>query len=183
MGKWWNKSELYLTDYRTPPGSAYDFILENETTEILLTPRTFVTVLNSSKVGNDEELAAILAGEPFDSANRSTANLYYTVVDYDQNENYWVYNFNHFYSWNGCSNQAIALSINGTKEVRYICRYSQSCDIITRKLSYEDASIRIRVLQYFLFPSYGQGSCGLLSGLIKSLIFYMQSVVLIMMDA
>jgi hypothetical protein len=100
----WNAAELYLTDYRPRGSSAWDFMFSSPIDSILLTPRSYVTVLNSSKV-TPEERAAILAGAPFDSANRSTAKVHYTVVDADVDPNYWVYNFIQFYSWNGCSNQ------------------------------------------------------------------------------
>ena len=118
MGKWYNWSQLFLTDFRSPPGSAYDFILEDEAIESLMSPRTYRSVLQSSNVASEEERAQILRGAPFDSSNRSTAPIYFTVNNYDDNNNYWVYNFNHFYSWNGCSNQALAISINGSSDVR-----------------------------------------------------------------
>lgn len=115
---WWKSAELFLTDFRSPPNSAYHFILDDETTKILMSPRSYVTVLNSSKVSSDEELARLLQGADFDSNNRSTAKVYYTVHEYQYDGNYWIFNFNHFYSWNGCSNQAAAISMNGTAEVR-----------------------------------------------------------------
>lgn len=68
----------------------------------LLRRRTFKTIMNSSKVTEDER-QAILAGAPFDEDGNSTANVYYTVQDL--NAGTWLFNFYLFYSWNGCSNQ------------------------------------------------------------------------------
>ena len=101
-----------------PEESAYKSMFKDKTAEILLSPRSFVSVLNSSKISSNEHLANLLAGASFDAKNRSMAKVYYTVHDYQYNSNYWIYNFNHFYSWNGCSNQAAAISMNGTAEVR-----------------------------------------------------------------
>ena len=38
-----------------------------------------------------------------------------------QYANIWLFTFNYFYSWNGCSNQASAMSVNGNKTVSW-CR-------------------------------------------------------------
>lgn len=62
--------------------------------------------------GNDE---AELSGAPFDDTGASTADIYYTVQEYDGN--YWLYNFDLFFSWNGCSNQEFVL---GSQHLRYL---------------------------------------------------------------
>lgn len=113
MDLWFNASTVFLTDFKPYPNSSFNFIEANQTNENLLGPRTFASLLNSTKL-TDKERDDILAGAPFEDG-KSTATLFYTVEDYD--ESLWLYNFNFFYSWNGCSNQAVGLSFNGTLDV------------------------------------------------------------------
>eukprot|EP00889_Picochlorum_renovo_P004074 jgi/Picre1/31104/NNA_006459.t1 len=115
MNVWYNASTIFLTDFKPYPNSTYNYILANMTNEALLGPKTFASILNSTKL-TQEERNAILAGAPFDANGKSTGKIFYTVTDYS--DSLWLYNFNLFYSWNGCSNQAVALSFNGTEDVQ-----------------------------------------------------------------
>lgn len=90
MDLWFSKTEYYLTDYQPPATSTYGFIMNENVTEIMLSPRTFVTLLNSTKLSK-EEFDSLLAGAPFDEKNQSTAKVYFTVEDY--NDALWSYNF------------------------------------------------------------------------------------------
>jgi len=111
---WWNATQLFLTDFKPPANSSFDFILENQVNYLMLSPKTFVSILNSTNL-TESERDALIAGAPFDARNESTARIFYTVADYD--ESFWYYNFILFYSWNGCSNQAVAFGANGTNVV------------------------------------------------------------------
>lgn len=115
MDVWYNASTVFLTDFKPYPNSTFNYVVENRTNEALLGPKTFASILNSTKL-TQEERNAILAGAPFDADGRSTGKIFYTVMDYS--DSLWLYNFNLFYSWNGCSNQAVALSFNGTEDVQ-----------------------------------------------------------------
>ena len=97
---WYNASELYLTDLLTYGNSSYDFMFDTPLNEILLGPRTFISLLNSTKL-TTEEKNRLIAGAPFDANNHSTAKVFYTVYDYD--DAFWMYSFNLYYSWNGRS--------------------------------------------------------------------------------
>ena len=114
MDVWYNASQIYLTDYKPFPNSTYNYIVANVTNRDLLGPKSFATILNSTTL-TEEEQAEILAGAPFVDG-KSTAKIFYTVTNY--NESLWMYNYNLYYSWNGCSNQAVALSFNGTVDVK-----------------------------------------------------------------
>lgn len=63
-----------------------------------MSPQTYVTVINNTML-SEEERERIIEGAPFDSKNRSTAKVAYTVDEYA--ENYFLYNFNLYYSRNG----------------------------------------------------------------------------------
>ena len=95
---WFENAQLYLTDGKPKGNSTYDFIYDSLDTYILLTPHTYVTVINNTNL-SEEEKTNILAGAPFDSKNHSTAQVTFTVYDYE--ESYFMYNFNLYYSWNG----------------------------------------------------------------------------------
>lgn len=111
---WFENAQLYLTDGKPKGNSTYDFIYDSLDTYILLTPHTYVTVINNTNL-SEEEKTNILAGAPFDSKNHSTAQVTFTVYDYE--ESYFMYNFNLYYSWNGCSNQAISLNFDGDRNI------------------------------------------------------------------
>jgi hypothetical protein len=113
---WWAGADLWLQDRRRPAESAFEYALRSNVTEPLLLPRSFVSLLNSSKL-DEAQRAALIAGAPFDAAGDSAARVHYTVANLTGNEAYWVYNFNLFYAWNGCSSQAIALGIDGAATV------------------------------------------------------------------
>ncbi|KAI8107160.1 hypothetical protein M9434_001805 [Picochlorum sp. BPE23] len=115
MNVWYNASTIFLTDFKPYPNSTYNYVVANTTNKELLGPKTFASILNSTKL-TQEERDAILAGAPFDANGKSTGKIFYTVTDYS--DSLWLYNFNLFYSWNGCSNQAVALSFNGTEDVQ-----------------------------------------------------------------
>jgi len=118
MATWYNASTIFLTDFKPYPNSSFNFIEANQTNRALLGPKTFASLLNSTKIPNQER-QTLLDGAPFDADGRSTAPLYYTVEDYS--DSLWLYNFNFFYSWNGCSNQIVSLSFNGSLDTeRYI---------------------------------------------------------------
>ena len=111
----YNASMMFLTDFKTYPNSSYDYVVANDTNMGLLGPKTFITLLNSTSL-TQSELQGVLSGQPFDEYNRSTAKIYYTVTDYG--DSLWLYNYNFFYSWNGCSNQAVALTFNGSVDTQ-----------------------------------------------------------------
>jgi hypothetical protein len=114
MNTWFDEASVYLTDYRQFPNSTYNFIVANQTNRDLLGPRTFATLLNGTS-STDAEREQVLFGAPFVDG-KSTADMFYTVTDYS--DSLWMYNFNLYYSWNGCSNQNVALSFNGTTDVQ-----------------------------------------------------------------
>lgn len=58
---------------------------------------------------------AVLSGAPFDETGASTADVYYTVQEYDGD--FWLFNFDLFFGWNGCSNQEFVL---GSQQLRYL---------------------------------------------------------------
>lgn len=115
MDVWYNASTIFLTNFKPYPNSTYNYVLANATNKALLGPKTFASILNSTTL-TQVERDAILAGAPFDADGKSTGKVFYTVTDYS--DSLWLYNFNLFYSWNGCSNQAVALSFNGTEDVQ-----------------------------------------------------------------
>jgi hypothetical protein len=114
MDVWYDASTVFLTDFKPFPNSTYNYIVANMTNRDLLGPKTFASVLNSTKL-TPEEQKRILAGAPFVDG-KSTAKIFYTVTDYS--DSLWMYNYNLYYSWNGCSNQAVSLSFNGTDDVQ-----------------------------------------------------------------
>ena len=114
MDVWYDAATVFLTDFKPFPNSTYNYVVANMTNRDLLGPRSFASVLNSTKL-TPEEQTRILAGAPFVDG-KSTAKIFYTVTDYS--DSLWLYNYNLYYSWNGCSNQAVALSFNGTDDVQ-----------------------------------------------------------------
>lgn len=120
---WYNKSAMFMQDYlpayRLDNGtwvtnSTYGFMFDTDATELLFEPRTFATIANNSELTQPQK-DAIIKGAPLDAHNVSTAPVYYTVTEL--NNGTWYYNYNLYYSWNGCSNQAMAISINGSHDV------------------------------------------------------------------
>lgn len=55
---------------------------------------------------NDAAKLAENAGTAFDASGKSTATVYFTVQEYA--DDYWLYNYQLFFGWNGCSSQAYA---------------------------------------------------------------------------
>lgn len=114
-GLWYENADLRLWDMNPDFNSSYNdvqgFDLGPE--GVLLLPRSFATILNSTKL-NEKDINTLLAGAPFDENGHSQANIYYTVEDLD--EHLWLYNFNLYYSWNGCSNQEFAINADGEIE-------------------------------------------------------------------
>ncbi|KAL4529574.1 hypothetical protein Ndes2437B_g08852 [Nannochloris sp. 'desiccata'] len=108
---WYNNSEMYLTDTKPAGNSTFDFMFDDMESFLLFSPKSYVTVINNTKLTRDQ-IDSIYKGAPFDANNHSTARVSFSVKDYEGN--YFVYNYNLFYSWNGCSNQAISLNIDGT---------------------------------------------------------------------
>ena len=115
MSTWFDQASVHLTDFKEYPNSTYNFILANQTNRDLLGPRTFATLLNATSDTDAARRERVLLGAPFVDG-KSTADVFYTVTDYS--DSLWMYNFNLFYSWNGCSNQNVALSFNGTTDVQ-----------------------------------------------------------------
>jgi hypothetical protein len=115
MDVWYDLATIYLTDYKPYPNSSYNYIVSNQTNRDLLGPKTFATLLNSSTTTEEAARSNALAGAPFVDG-KSTADMFYTVTDYS--DSLWLYNFNLFYAWNGCSNQAVSLSFNGTTDTQ-----------------------------------------------------------------
>jgi hypothetical protein len=111
---WYNATDLFLTDFRRFPNSTFNYILSSPGNQALFGSRTFRSILNSTALA---QVDALLAGAPFDARNLSAARVHYTVSDYGEGQS-WLYNFNLFYSWNGCSNQALAVSADGRAAVR-----------------------------------------------------------------
>ena len=113
---WYNKSELFLWDVRPEGNSTYDGIQtlnDEETNTIqttLLLPRSFVSLLNSTQL-SEEEIDQLLVGAPFDENGLSTANVYYTVAEFSPS--LWLFTYHLYYAWNGCSNQAFVLNLDG----------------------------------------------------------------------
>lgn len=114
MNVWYDASTVFLTDFKPFPNSTYNYIDANTTNRDLLGPKSFASVLNSTKL-TPQEQERILKGAPFVDG-KSTGKIFYTVTDYS--DSLWLYNYNLYYSWNGCSNQAVALSFNGTTDVK-----------------------------------------------------------------
>lgn len=114
MDVWYNASTVFLTDFKPFPNSTYNYVVANLTNQDLLGPKTFTSVLNSTKL-TPQEQKRILEGAPFVDG-KSTGKVFYTVTDYS--DSLWLYNYNLYYSWNGCSNQAVSLTFNGTNDVQ-----------------------------------------------------------------
>lgn len=114
-GLWYENADLRLWDLKPDFNSSYNDVqgFDLGPQGVLLLPRSFATILNSTKL-NEEEVNTLLAGAPFDENGHSQANIYYTVEDLD--EHLWLYNFNLYYSWNGCSNQEFAINADGEIE-------------------------------------------------------------------
>ena len=113
---WYNKSELFLWDVRPEGNSTYDGIQTpnrmrtNIIQSSLLLPRSFVSLLNSTQL-SEEERSNLLKCAPFDENGLSTANVYYTVADFSPS--LWLFTYHLYYAWNGCSNQAFVLNLDG----------------------------------------------------------------------
>lgn len=105
---------MYLTDTKPAGNSTFDFMFDDMESFLLFSPKSYVTVINNTKLTRDQ-IDSIYKGAPFDANNHSTARVSFSVKDYEGN--YFVYNYNLFYSWNGCSNQAISLNIDGTRNI------------------------------------------------------------------
>jgi hypothetical protein len=105
---------MYLTDTEPAGNSTFDFMFDDTDKFLLHSPKSYITVLNNTNL-NQTQIDAIYKGATFDSKNRSTARVAFTVHDYDGN--YFVYNYNFFYSWNGCSNQVISINIDGERNI------------------------------------------------------------------
>eukprot|EP00963_Diacronema_lutheri_P002546 scaffold177_cov334-Pavlova_lutheri.AAC.49 len=113
-GQWYEKADMRLWDTLPDFNSSYKDVqgFDLGMQGLMLLPRSYVTILNSTKL-IEAEMNEILAGAPFDENGQSQANIYYTVEDLG--EDLWLYNFNLYYSWNGCSNQEFV--INADEEV------------------------------------------------------------------
>ena len=72
--------------------------------------------LRTGAAMSDEARDAFISGAPFDSNGHSTADIYYTVSDYDGGR-FWLYNFDLFFSWNGCSNQELVFDSTAQKYI------------------------------------------------------------------
>jgi len=118
MNTWFDSSTIYLTDFKQYPNSSYNYVVANQTNFDLLGPKTFATLLNSTTDTEAARREKVLEGAPFVDG-KSTADMFYTVTDYS--DSLWLYNYNLFYSWNGCSNQNVALSFNGTTDTQVRC--------------------------------------------------------------
>jgi hypothetical protein len=105
---------MYLTDTEPAENSTFDFIFNDIKSFLLFSPKSYVTVINNTKL-TQEQIDSIYKGAPFDANNHSTARVSFSVNDYQGN--FFVYNYNLFYSWNGCSNQAISLNIDGVRNI------------------------------------------------------------------
>ena len=95
---WFNSSQQYLPDGQPKGNSTYDYIYDTLSTYLLMSPQSYLTVVNNTEL-SEEERQKIIGGASFDANNQSTAKVAYTVVDYA--DNYFLYNFNLFYPWNG----------------------------------------------------------------------------------
>ncbi|KAL4419239.1 hypothetical protein ABPG77_001177 [Micractinium sp. CCAP 211/92] len=120
--EWYNASELYLQDLRPTNESIFAWFTRSSVDEVMFQPRSFRSVLNSTRL-TAEQQDAVLAGAPY-VANRSTAKVMFTVDEVysdgartQQVPGLWVFSYNLYYSWNGCSNQDIAISLNGEQQV------------------------------------------------------------------
>ena len=89
MPVWYNASRLVMPDGSDPR-----------------VQREYRTLIGSTGV-SDQEREDIIAGAPFSEDGKSSADIYYTVESYDGR--FWLYNYDIFYSWNGCSNQELLL--------------------------------------------------------------------------
>jgi hypothetical protein len=105
---------MILTDTLPAGNSTFDFMFQDMESFLLYSPKSYATVINNTNL-NQTQIEAIYRGAPFDANNHSTARVAFSVDEYDGN--YFVYNYNLFYPWNGCSNQAISLNINGQRNI------------------------------------------------------------------
>eukprot|EP00890_Picochlorum_soloecismus_P004787 jgi/Picsp_1/5309/NSC_02670-R1_vacuolar protein sorting-associated protein len=97
MPVWYNASRLVLPDGSDPR-----------------VQKEYRTLIGSTGV-SDEERDSIIAGASFSEDGGSSADIYYTVENYDGR--FWLYNYDIFYSWNGCSNQELSL---GDEVLKYL---------------------------------------------------------------
>ncbi|KAK9829158.1 hypothetical protein WJX72_004238 [[Myrmecia] bisecta] len=81
----------------------------------LLLPKSYITV-----IGTPNE-TALLAGAPYDGQGRSTAKVFYNIVDTGTGA--WVFNYNLYYSYNGCGNIDLSLAFHGEYSAvdGYVC--------------------------------------------------------------
>jgi hypothetical protein len=117
---WYQEATLHLWDTLPEDNSTYSTVqgIAEGVQSTLLLPRSFVTLLNSTKL-TDTEREELLAGAPFDENNESTANVFFTVTDIS--DSLWMFNYNLYYSWNGCSNQEFVVSIEGqVEQLKYL---------------------------------------------------------------
>lgn len=114
---WYAASSLFFPDLKNSTETAYRFLADappEDPLRLSWATQTFVSLLNSTTASNDMK-KELLAGAPFDAQNRSTARVFYTVSE--QPGNLWLFNFNLYYSYNGCSNQALSLALNQSADV------------------------------------------------------------------
>ncbi|KAL4853606.1 hypothetical protein ACK3TF_005436 [Chlorella vulgaris] len=121
---WFNASEVFYQDLKPRNESIFSWHSETMVDELMFMPRSFASLINSTLI-TEEERADIVGGAPFEDG-LSTARLFYSVAPvYDSRgpgrgqpvPGLWMYTYHIFYSWNGCSNQDFALSLNGTRNV------------------------------------------------------------------
>lgn len=74
---YYENAQLFLTDYLPRGNSTFDFIFESRGLAQAWLQRSFITLLNSTVLSEDEK-QQLLAGASFDEAGHSTAKVYYS---------------------------------------------------------------------------------------------------------
>ena len=83
---------------------------------------TTVSVIQNGALSMEKK-RSLIAGAAFDEQGRSTSKMTYSFFE-EQGGDAWVFAFHPFYAWNGCSNQAFAMTVSNTVtdvEEFYLC--------------------------------------------------------------
>ena len=135
---WFSNSQMHRIDGSVLDQNAsttIDILVEIPESFSQASPRSYRTVANSTAL-SPSQIESIMAGARFDSANRSTARVPFTVTEFNDT-NYVMYTFNYFFAWTGCSNEVAVLNQNGQRGVYNI----ELCPNQNHEGSWQHASV------------------------------------------
>lgn len=79
--------------------------------------RSFRSLVNATGI-SEAEKAQLLAGAGFNEQGHSLADVFYTVAEVDSGT--WLFSYNLYYSWNGCSNEVRAVGLLWGPELSWV---------------------------------------------------------------